>query len=146
VGSVALPDSFAFDVEYAGLGVEGVDQVWRGKVTGPTPGSVTVRVEYAGAPADRGMPVWPVNAWLFFSADDLRSSFAAELSGSMDRRSRELRVTGLVSDGIRQDTVVEQRIRLHRPRRGAPTCSAPGSSSVGSRSRGRSSRVAMTFA
>ena len=113
--SATLADSFAFDVEYAGLGAEGVDQVWCGRVTGATPGTVTIRVEYAGEPADRTMPVWPVNAWLFFSSDDLRSSFAAELSGSMNWGSGELRVTGLVSDGIRQDTAVEQRIRLHRP-------------------------------
>ena len=76
---------------------------------------VTIRVEYAGSPSDRHMPVWPVNAWLFFSATDLSSSFAAELSGSMNWGSGEMRVTGLVSDGIRQDTAVEQRIRLRRP-------------------------------
>jgi len=44
------------------------------------PGMVTIRMEYAGATGDRRMPVWPVNTWLFFSADDLRNSFAAELS------------------------------------------------------------------
>src|SRR5262245_19020901 len=97
--AATLADSFAFEVEYGGVGAGRVDQVWRGRVTGPTPGAVTIRVEYAGAPADRSMPVWPVNAWLFFSADDLRSSFAAELSGSMNWGSGELRVTGLVSDG-----------------------------------------------
>jgi hypothetical protein len=113
--AVAQPESLAFDVEYGGIGAEGVDQIWRGNVEGDTPGIVTVRVEYAGAPADRGMPVWPVNAWLFFSADDLVSSFAAELSGSMDWTSGDLRVTGLVSDGRHRDAPVEQQIRLHRP-------------------------------
>jgi hypothetical protein len=113
--AAVLPESLAFDVEYAGIGAEGVDQIWRGTVDGPVPGIVTIRVEYAGAPADRRMPVWPVNAWLLFSADDLRSSFAAELSGSLNWTSGELRVTGLVSDGIRRDSPVEQRVRLLRP-------------------------------
>ena len=113
--AVAQPESLAFDVEYGGIGAEGIDQIWRGNVEGELPGVVTIRVAYAGAPADRKMPVWPVNAWLFFSADDLVSSFVAELSGSMDWTSGDLRVTGLVSDGRRRDAPVEQHIRLLRP-------------------------------
>lgn len=112
--NVTLPDSIAFDVEYGGIGAEGVDQVWRGRVTGPVPGTVTIRLEYAGAPGDRHMPVWPVNAWLFFCANDYRNSFAAELSGSMNWGSGDMRVTGLVSDGVRRDTPVEQRVRLDK--------------------------------
>jgi hypothetical protein len=65
--------------------------------------------------ADRKMPIWPVNAWLFFSADDYRSSFAAELSGSMNWHSGEMRVTGVVSDGARVGTPIEQRMQLRRP-------------------------------
>jgi hypothetical protein len=61
------------------------------------------------------MPIWPVNAWLLFSADDYRSSFCAELSGSMNWRSGEMRVTGLVSDGPPRDVPIEQRIHLRRP-------------------------------
>jgi hypothetical protein len=113
--ALAQPESLAFEVEYGGIGAEGVDQIWRGTVDGDTPGIVTIRMEYAGPPADRAMPVWPVNAWVFFSADDLVSSFAAELSGSMDWTSGDLRVTGLVSDGRRREAPVEQQIRLHRP-------------------------------
>ena len=97
---VQLPDSLVFDVQYAGLGAEGVDLVWRGRVALPTPAQVTIRMEYAGRPAERGQPVWPVNAWLFYSADDLRSSFAAELSGSMSWSTGEMRVIGLVSEGL----------------------------------------------
>src|SRR5687767_2266890 len=88
---VRLPDSLAFQVMYQGVGAEGVDLVWRGSARGPVPAQVTIRVEYAGAAGDRGKPVWPVNAWLFYSADDLRASFAAELSGSMDWRTGEMR-------------------------------------------------------
>jgi hypothetical protein len=122
VGAVAersaadhLPDTLAFVVEYAGVGAEGVDLVWRGHAEGATAGQATIRVEYAGGGEDRAMPVWPVNVWLFFSADDYRSSFAAELSGSMNWRSGELRVSGLVSDGVRLNMPLEQRLLLHRP-------------------------------
>lgn len=111
----ALSDTLTFDVAYGGIGAEGVDQVWRGTVAGPVPGIVTIRMEYAGAPGDRRMPVWPVNAWLLFSADDYRSSFAAELSGSMNWGTGNMRVTGMVSDGIRRDTPVDQRVHLDRP-------------------------------
>jgi len=112
---VSLPDSIAFDVRYDGVGAEGVDLVWRGFVSGPVAGQATLRMEYAGGPADRRLAIWPVNAWLFFSADDLRSSFAAELSGSMNWKTGEMRVTGLVSDGVRLDSAIEQRMRLSQP-------------------------------
>jgi hypothetical protein len=110
-----LPDTLSFQVEYAGIGAEGVDLIWRGRVSGPVGGEATIRLEYAGAASDRGMPMWPVNAWFFFSADDYRSSFAAELSGSMNWRTGDLRVTGLVSDGHRLDWPVEQRMRIRVP-------------------------------
>ena len=110
-----LPDSLAFQVGYVGVGAEGVDLVWRGVASGPLPAQVTIRMEYAGPAGDRDQPVWPVNAWLFYSADDLRSSFAAELSGSMSWLTGEMRVTGLVSDGTRIGLPLEQRMRLRRP-------------------------------
>jgi hypothetical protein len=102
-------------VQYGGVGAEGVDLVWRGRIAEKLSGQVTVRMEYAGPQADRGMSIWPVNAWLFFSADDYRSSFAAELSGSMNWHTGEMRVTGLVSDGARAGTSIEQRMRVHGP-------------------------------
>lgn len=111
----ALPDTLTFPVEYAGIGAEGVDLVWRGRLSGPAGGLVTIRMEYAGAAPDRQMPIWPVNAWLFFSADDYRSSFAAELSGSMNWRTGTMRVTGLVSDGDRIDAPLELRMRIRQP-------------------------------
>ena len=111
----AMPDTLAFDVEYGGIGAEGVDLIWRGIATGPVPAQVTIRMEYAGAPEERGMPVWPVNAWLFYCADDYRHGFAAELSGSMNWRSGEMHVTGLVSNGAKLDVPLEQRMRLRRP-------------------------------
>jgi hypothetical protein len=71
-------------------------------------------MEYAGSDLDRAMPVWPVNAMVFFSADDFRSSFIAELAGSMSWRSREMRLTGMVTDGRPLDAGVEQRVRLQQ--------------------------------
>jgi hypothetical protein len=110
-----LPDTLAFEVEYAGIGAEGIDLIWRGEAAGSVPARVTIRMEYAGRTEDRAMPVWPVNVWLFYSADNYRSSFAAELSGSMNWRTGELQASGLVSDGPRRLVPLEQRIQLHRP-------------------------------
>ena len=106
---IRLPDTLAFAVRYTGIGAEGVDMVWRGEVEGEVSGQVTIRMEYAGAEAGRRLQVWPVNVWVFFSADDLRNSFAAELSGRMHWGTGEMRVTGLVSDGVKMDTPIEQR-------------------------------------
>lgn len=110
-----LSDTLLLDVRYAGIGAEGVDLVWRGLPRGAVQGQASLRIAYAGDPADRGMPIWPVNAWLLFAAADPRSSFAAELSGSMNWRTGEMRVTGLVSDGARRDAAVEQRMRVQPP-------------------------------
>jgi hypothetical protein len=112
--AATLPDTLRFEVEYAGVGAEGVDLIWRGSVGGPVPGLVTLRMEYAGSDLDRAMPVWPVNAMVFFSADDFRSSFIAELAGSMSWRSREMRLTGIVTDGRPLDAGIEQRVRLQQ--------------------------------
>ena len=110
-----LPDTLSFEVEYVGVGAEGVDLVWRGHAAGAAPAQVTIRMEYAGVAEDRTMPLWPVNVWLFYAADDYQRSFAAELSGSMNWGTGELRVSGLVSDGLRTNVPLEQRIQLHRP-------------------------------
>lgn len=113
--SAVMPDTLSFDVEYAGVGAEGIGLIWRGHAEAVVPAQVTIRVEYAGGSDDHAMPVWPVNVWLFYSADDYRSSFAAELGGSMNWRTGELRVSGLVTDGLRMNIPIEQRIQLHRP-------------------------------
>ena len=115
VPPVELPGTLDFDVRYTGLGAQGVDLTWRGLAGAPVPAQVTIRVEYAGPAGDRAAPVWPVNAWLFFSAEDLRSSFVAELSGNLDWRTGEMRVTGLASDGARLGLPVELRMPVAGP-------------------------------
>jgi hypothetical protein len=72
-----LPESLVFGMTYGGVGAEGVDLIWRGTIKAPLAGQATMRMAYAGAPDDHGMPVWPVTALLFFSADDYHSSFIA---------------------------------------------------------------------
>jgi len=110
--SAQLPSSLAIPMQYGGFGGEGVDLIWRGTVTGPLAGQATLRMAYAGAPEDQGMPVWPVSALLFFSADDYRSSFIAELSGTMDWKRGEMVVVGAITDGTGVDTRIEQVLQL----------------------------------
>lgn len=111
----ALADTLAFEVEYAGIGAEGVDLIWRGRASGAAPAEVTIRMEYAGGADDRWMPIWPVNVRLLYATDDYVRSFAAELSGSMNWRTGSLEVSGIVSDGTRRNVPLEQRLQLHRP-------------------------------
>ena len=111
-GSAQLPNYLAIPMQYGGFGAEGVDLVWRGSVSGPLAGQATLRMAYAGAPEDRGMPVWPVSALLFFSADDYRSSFIAEVSGTMDWKQGEMVVVGAITDGTGVDTRIEQVLQL----------------------------------
>jgi hypothetical protein len=106
------PLALEFPVSYGGVGAEGVDLLWRGSSIGPLSGRATVRTAYAGSPEDRGRPVWPVTALLFFSADDYRSSFIAELSGTMDWSKGEMLLTGLITDGRATGSEVEQLLRL----------------------------------
>jgi hypothetical protein len=113
--SAVRPDTVTFDVRYSGPGPEGTDMLWRARAARPLPGQATIRMEYAGDPADRGMPIWPVSAWVTFVADDPRNSFAAELSGSVNWRSGVVRVAGLVSAGDGRDTPVDHRMRIAWP-------------------------------
>jgi hypothetical protein len=113
---VALPDSLAWEVWSAGSRGGAADLVWRGTAARSGVGKVTIRVEYAGSADRQGLPVWPVNVWLFVAAVDDRNSFTAELSGGIDWRTGEMRVTGLVTDGPRAGAPVEQMLRLHGPR------------------------------
>lgn len=108
-------DTLAFAIRYGSLGTEGVDMIWKADAGGVMPGQVSLRMAYAGDPRDREMPTWPVSAWLLYSADDLSSSFAAELSGTINWRTGEMRAAGLVSDGARTGTALEYRMRVVQP-------------------------------
>jgi hypothetical protein len=110
--SHGLAGSLVLPMRYAGIGNEGVDLIWRGTITAPLAGQATVRMAYAGPPEDHGMPIWPVTALVFFSADDYRSSFIAELSGTMDWTRGEMLGVGLVTDGAAANTRLEHVFRI----------------------------------
>jgi hypothetical protein len=112
-----FPDTLVLRMNYGGVGAEGVDLIWRGTIGEPVGGQATIRLAYAGAPDDRGMPVWPVTALLFFSADDYRSSFIAELNGTMDWQKGEMVAVGQVTDGTIAHTRVEQVLQLQDGKR-----------------------------
>lgn len=116
-----FPDSVVLPMSYGGVGAEGVDLIWRGTSSAGLAGQVTVRMAYAGAAEDRGMPVWPVNALLFFSADEYRSSFIAELSGTMDWREGRMIAAGVITDGAGADSRLEQVLQLDRKWNGSLT-------------------------
>jgi hypothetical protein len=111
-GHTRLPRALELPLSYGGVGAEGVDLLWRGTTVGPLSGQATVRMAYAGSPENRGRQVWPVTALLFFSADDYRSSFIAELSGTMEWTKGEMLLTGVVTDGPSSGTQVQQLLRL----------------------------------
>jgi hypothetical protein len=116
-----FPDSLVLPMSYGGVGAEGVDLIWRGTSSAGIGGQVTVRMAYAGTLEDRGMPVWPVTALLFFSADEYRSSFIAELSGTMDWEERRMIAAGVITDGAGADTRLEQVLQLDRKWSGSLT-------------------------
>jgi hypothetical protein len=53
--SAVMPDTLSFDVEYAGVGAEGIGLIWRGHAEAVVPAQVTIRVEYAGGSDDHAM-------------------------------------------------------------------------------------------
>jgi hypothetical protein len=107
-----------YTVRFEGVGAEGVDDVWRGPLAGATPGEVTLRVEYRGAPADVARPVWPVRVMAFVAADDPTKSFLAETDGTLDWRTGAMQLTGRVSEGWMNGASVQQTLTLDRKRLG----------------------------
>lgn len=103
-----------YTVRFQGVGAEGIDNIWRGPLGAATPGEITMRVEYRGAPMDVSLPVWRVRAMTFVAADDPTKSFLAESVGILDWSTGAMRLTGHVSEGWMKGTSVEQTLRLDR--------------------------------
>jgi hypothetical protein len=101
-----------YTARFAGVGAEGVDNIWVGPLGGPTSGEITLRVEHRGAEADRARPVWPVRVIAFVAADDASASFAADLDGTLDWTTGTMQVSGVVSEGWKAGTPVEQTFRF----------------------------------
>jgi hypothetical protein len=104
--------TLAYTARFAGVGAEGVDNVWVGRLSGPTPGEITLRVEHLGAEAERAKPVWPIRVLTFVAADNVSRSFAADLTGTLDWRTGTMRLSGTVNEGWRSGAPAEQVVRI----------------------------------
>jgi len=88
-----------FSLQFEGVGAEGIDDIWRGKLAGPVAGEVMIRLEVLAPASEPARPRWPVHAIVFVAADDAARSFVAELDGTIDWRSGEMRLSGVVTGG-----------------------------------------------
>jgi hypothetical protein len=89
----------AYFAEFTGVGAEGRDMVWRGAVAGAAVGELTVRLAQVGWDVDTAQPTWPVEGIIFVSGEDPRRAFAAEVGGTIDWRTKRVRLAGDVSLG-----------------------------------------------
>jgi hypothetical protein len=99
--TVAAPErlELGFSLHFEGVGAEGIDDIWRGQLAGPTGGEVMIRLELLAPASESARPSWPVHAIVFVAADDAARSFVAELDGTIDWRSGAMRLSGVVTDG-----------------------------------------------
>lgn len=115
--ALTLPARYAevrHTVRFEGVGAEGIDNIWVGTMGGATPGEITLRVEYRGAPMDVAQPVWPVRVMTFVAADDPAQSFLAETEGTLDWKTGAMRLHGSVTQGSMKGAAVEQTITIDR--------------------------------
>jgi hypothetical protein len=89
----------AYFAEFTGVGAEGRDMVWCGAVAGAAVGALTVRLAHMGRDVDTAKPTWPVEGIIFVSGEDPRRAFAAEVSGTIDWRTKRVKLAGEVSVG-----------------------------------------------
>jgi len=115
----------AYFAEFAGVGAEGRDMVWRGAVAGAAVGELTVRLAHAGRDVDTAKPTWPVEGIIFVSGDDPRRAFAAEVRGTIDWRTNRLTLAGEVSVGYLRGAHVEQTADLSNYDLSGELCLAP---------------------
>ena len=102
----------AYFAEFTGVGSEGRDMVWRGAVAGVAAGEMTVRLAHVGRDIDTAKPTWPVDGIIFVSGEDPQHSFAAEVHGTIDWRTKRVKLTGDVSVGYMKGAHVEQTADL----------------------------------
>jgi hypothetical protein len=88
-----------FSLRFEGVGAEGIDDIWRGKLAGPVPGEVMIRLEVLAPASEPARGIWPVHAIVFVAADDAARSFVAELDGTVDWKSGAMRLSGVVTSG-----------------------------------------------
>jgi hypothetical protein len=102
----------AYFAQFIGVGAEGRDMVWRGAVAGTAVGELTVRLAHVGRDVDNAMPTWPVEGIIFVSGEDPRRAFAAELRGTIDWRTKRVRLAGEVSLGYMRGAHLEMTADL----------------------------------
>ena len=102
----------AYFAEFTGVGAEGRDMIWRGAVAGAAVGELTVRLAHVGRDIDSAEPTWPVEGIIFVSGEDPRRAFAAEVYGTIDWRSKRVKLAGEVSAGYMRGAHVEQMADL----------------------------------
>jgi len=108
--TMAAPErvELGFSLDYEGVGAEGIDEIWRGKLAGETRGEVVIRLELLAPASESARPSWPVHAIVFVAADDVARSFVAELDGTIDWRSGAMRLSGVVTDGWMAGSPIRQ--------------------------------------
>jgi hypothetical protein len=112
--AVAAPGQveLGFSLDYEGVGAEGIDEIWRGKLAGEMGGEVVIRLELLAPASESARPSWPVHAIVFVAADDVARSFVAELDGTIDWRSGAMRLSGVVTDGWMAGSPIRQTARI----------------------------------
>jgi hypothetical protein len=99
IGAAPERLELGFSLHFDGVGAEGIDDIWRGQLAGPTGGEVMIRLALLAPVSESARPSWPVHAIVFVAADDAARSFVAELDGTIDWRSGAMRLSGVVTDG-----------------------------------------------
>jgi len=102
----------AYFAEFTGVGAEGRDMVWRGAVTGVAAGELTVRLAHVGRDVDTAKPTWPVEGIIFLSGKDPQRAFAAEVHGTIDWRTKRMKLAGEISVGHMRGAHIEQTADL----------------------------------
>lgn len=102
----------AYFAEFTGVGAEGRDMIWRGAIAGAAVGELTVRLAHVGRDIDSAKPTWPVEGIIFVSGEDPQHAFAAEVRGTIDWRTKRVKLAGEVSVGYKRGAHVEQTADL----------------------------------
>ena len=102
----------AYFAQFAGVGAEGRDMVWRGAAGGGAVGELTVRLAHVGRDVDAAKLTWPVEGIIFVSGEDPRRAFAAEVRGTIDWPTKRVKLAGEVSVGYMKGAHLEQTADL----------------------------------
>jgi len=101
-----------FTARRDGGDASGVDGMWRGTVRRPGGGVIMLRVEHRARPAVFGPAnAAPLHALVFVSHDDMASTFAAEVTGSLNDDGAT-RLTGTVNVGATAGSTIDLVLRL----------------------------------